>query len=82
MIVVRVLRSFAMGCAQSKPQVAPNLSVAPAGQSLERRSTGRIYADALKAGSSQQKEYDCYLSCEATAASLAATLGAARQRQQ
>ena len=61
-----------MGCAQSKPQVAPNLSVAPAGQSLERRSTGRIYADALKAGSSQQKEYDCYLSCEATAASLAA----------
>ena len=63
---------FTMGCAQSKPQVAPNLSVAPAGQSLERRSTGRIYADALKAGSSQQKEYDCYLSCETTAASLAA----------
>ena len=64
-----------MGCSQSKPQVAPNVSVAPgAGPSLERKSTGRIYADALKtgAGASQEKEYDAYLSFEATAASLAA----------
>ena len=45
-----------------------------ASPSLERKSTGRIYADALKtgAGASQEKEYDAYLSFEATAASLAA----------
>ena len=66
-----------MGCAQSKPQVAPNLSIAPAGPSapsLERKSTGRVYADALKtgAGASKEKEYDAYLSFETTAATLAA----------
>ena len=66
-----------MGCAQSKPDVYRVAPAPPEGSSapgLERRSTGRIYADALKTGegASQEKEYDAYLSFEATAASLAA----------
>ena len=66
-----------MGCAQSKPEVYRVAPAPPEGSSapgLERRSTGRIYADALKTGegASQEKEYDAYLSFEATAASLAA----------
>ena len=66
-----------MGCAQSKPEVyrvAPDPGEGPSGPALERKSTGRIYADALKtgAGASKEKEYDAYLSFEATAANLAA----------
>ena len=73
-----------MGCSQSKPQVAPNLSVAPVGQSLERKSTGRVYADALKtgAGASNEKEYDAYLSFEPTAAALAAEVSSSLEGYQ